>query len=188
MFSRAQQYAEFNMRCRGAVPVTLFLLGPQGPAVFIPSTFGSDSSKDAFAFDARLVCIAHGATHVVMIAESWEVLAGPGVPLDPSQRPSESPHRREVIALMGESAGIQQMKILPIRRSPDGGFTGFGEVSILPCDNIEGRFARLLPERPPTPREQARARLLLMSRGIGMDVPSRQQVRERCGHQHGFSC
>ena len=26
LFSHAQQYAEFNLRCRGVVPVTLFLL------------------------------------------------------------------------------------------------------------------------------------------------------------------
>ena len=188
LFTHAQQHAEVNLRCFGVLPVTLFLLGPQGPAVFAPPNCASESAKDAFAADARLVSIAHGATATVMSLESWANLAEPGVPLDPNQRPSQSPHRREVVTLVGETAGIHQVKFLPIRRHGNGGFAGFGEVSILPCDHIEGRFAQMLPAHPPTPEEQTRARVQLMARGIVMAGPPKPPVKARSGHRHGFSC
>ena len=167
----AQHYAEFNLRYRGSLPGTLFLLGPKGPAIFVPPSLADETAKNAFAADARLMCVAHGATATVMALEAWAVLAKPDAPLDPTQRPSLSPDRCEVVALMGEAAGQQQAKFLPILRNGAGTFVGFGEAQVMRCDHAQGRFAEILPAQPPTAEEQARAQAMLRARGIVITGP-----------------
>ncbi len=179
LMGHAQHYAEFNLRHRGSLPGTLFLLGPKGPAAFVPPTLADEDAKDAFASDARLLCLAHGATAAVMALEAWATLGEPGVALDPNQRPSLAPDRREVVALVGEAAGIQQARFLPILRNASGTFTGFGEAHVLRCDQIQGRFAHLLPPQLPTTEEQARAQAMLRARGIVMTEPSAHKPTPR---------
>jgi hypothetical protein len=184
----AENYAEFNLRYRGSLSGTLFLLGPQGPAAFAPPNLAEEHAKNAFAADARLLCVAHGATAAVMALEAWVVLAEPGAPLDPNQRPSLAPDRREVVALMGEAAGIQQAKFLPIRRNASGAFTGFGEPQVLHGSQTQGRFAQLLPTQTPTVEEQSRAQAILRAKGVVMATPATPKPSVRSRPRHGFSC
>ena len=188
LLTHAEQYAGFNLRCRGVLPGTLFLVGPKGPAVFMPSALTTEAAKDAFASDARLLSTAHGATAAVMALEAWARMAEPGVPLDPNQRPSQSPDRREVVTLVGETAGRYQVRVLPILRDAAGVFTGFGVANVHRCDHIEGRFAQLLPAQPPTAAEQARAQVELRARGIVMAGPAAPKQSVRSGPRQGFSC
>ena len=187
LMGHAEHFAEFNLRYRGQLPGTLFLFGPEGTAAFVPPTLANENAKDAFAADARLLCVAHGATVAVMAMEAWVTLAEPGVPLDPNQRPSLSPHRREVVVLVGETAGIQPVKFLPILRDAAGNFTGFGETRSLQCDQIQGRYAQLLPPQLPSPDEQARAQAQLRARGILMTERSPAKMKPRTGPRPRFS-
>jgi hypothetical protein len=123
-----------------------------------------------------------------MALEAWVVLAEPGAPLDPNQRPSLSPDRREVVALMGEAAGIQQAKFLPIRRNASGAFTGFGEPQVLHASQTQGRFAQLLPTQTPTVEEQARAQAILRAKGVVVATPAAPKPNVRSRPRHGFSC
>ena len=158
LLTHAEQYAGFNLRCRGVLPATLFLLGPKGPAVFVPSALTAEAAKDAFASEARLLSTAHGATAAVMALEAWSRMAEPGVPFDPNQRPSQSLDRREVVTLVGKAGGTYQVRVLPILRDMAGVFTGFGVAYVHRCEHIEGRFAQLLPAQLPTAAEQASRR------------------------------
>jgi len=58
LFDHAAYYAEFKLRHHGSLPGTLFLLGPQGPSAFVPPTLADEDAKNAFAADARLLCVA----------------------------------------------------------------------------------------------------------------------------------
>jgi hypothetical protein len=62
LLAQAEHYAGFCMRNSGKMSPTLFLIGADGPLMFVPASLVDASEKDAFATTARLVCIAHAAT------------------------------------------------------------------------------------------------------------------------------
>jgi hypothetical protein len=161
LLSHAERYAEMSLRYGGSVPGTLLLVGPSGPGIYAPRNLDGDQAKDQFAATARQLAIAHEAAAVVMVFEAWAAHAAPGVPLDPTLPPSQVPNRQEVVALIGEAAGVQQAIFLPIQRHAAGGFSGFGPACVQACDYAEGLFAQILPAHPPTPEEKAKAQAIL---------------------------
>src|ERR1039458_6530124 len=90
LLAQAEHYANYSMRNMGRVPPTLFLIGADGPAMFVPEHLGDDEAKDEFATTARLMCIAHAATATVMALESWAKFAKPGEKFDVTEPPSEA--------------------------------------------------------------------------------------------------
>ncbi len=170
LLARAEDFANFSMRARGKVPPALLAVGPGGPLFFIPSTLADERAKDNFANTARLICIAHAATAAVMILEAWMKLAAPDGSLDLSVPPSESLLRREIVLLTGETRARVQQKILPIIRTGAGGFFGFGEFEGPAATSFQGRFAQILPPKPPSPEMQNKARTLLAAMGVSADA------------------
>ena len=142
--AQAGYYAEFCMRNSGKMAPTLFLIGADGPLMFVPTSLVDADEKDAFANTARLVCIAHAATVSVMALEAWMKSATPGEKMDMTEPPSEAFDRQEVIVLMGESHSGQKQKFLPIIRSGNGKFFNLGETTVPGMDKMEGRFAQIL--------------------------------------------
>src|SRR5260221_6449838 len=119
----------------GKMPATLFVIGADGPLMFLPASLADENEKDAFAATSRLVCIANAATVVVMALEAWMKTATPGEKLDLTEPPSEAIDRHEVIVLMGDSHDGQEQKVLPIIRSGHRTFLGFCESN--PSDMAE---------------------------------------------------
>jgi hypothetical protein len=113
LLAQAEHYAGFCLRNGGTMSPTLFLIGADGPLMFVPASLVDASEKDAFATTARLVCIAHAATVSVMALEAWMKTATPGEKMDMTEPPSEAFDRQEVIVLMGESRDGQKQKFLP---------------------------------------------------------------------------
>jgi hypothetical protein len=163
----AEHYANFSMRNLGRLPPTLFLIGPDGPVMFMPESLADDSAKDDFATQARLMCIAHAATACVMALEAWAKFAKPGEKFDETEPPSEAFDRREFVVLMGESHGGQKQKFLPIIRSGNGKFFGFGESEDPGADEMKGRFAQLLPTKVPDAALRDVAKAMLKVKGVG---------------------
>ena len=126
----------------------------------------SADEKDAFATTARLVCIAHAATVSVMALEAWMKTATPGEELDMTESPSEAFDRQEVIVLMGESHGGQKQKFLPIIRSGNGNFFGFGESDVPVMDQMKDRFAQILPPKVAEAHIQEVAKAMLKVKGV----------------------
>ena len=56
---------------------------------------------------------------------------------------------KEVIVLMGEDRNGQRQQFLPIIRSDNGRFFNLGDSNMPIMDNIEGRFAQILPPKIP---------------------------------------
>jgi hypothetical protein len=168
LLAQAEHYAEFCMGNSGKMSPTLFLIGADGPLMFVPASLADADDKDAFVTTARFLCIAHAATVVVMALEAWAKFAKPDEKLDPTEQPSEAFDRQEVIVLMGESHGGQKQKFLPIIRSGNGKFFGFGESNAPGMDKMEGRFAQILPPKPPTDEHRALAHAVLKVKGVNV--------------------
>jgi hypothetical protein len=166
LLAQAEHYADHSMRNFGRVPPTLFLIGADGPAMFIPENLANDRAKDDFATTARLMCLAHAATATVMTLEAWMKTATPGEKMDMTEPPSEAFDRREVVVLMGESRDGQKQKLLPIIRSGNGKFFGFGESDVPVMDKMEGRFAQILPPKVPDNEMRLLAQAMLKVKGV----------------------
>ena len=169
LLAQAEHYANFSMRNMGRLPPTLFLIGSDGPLMFVPESLADDSAKDVFATNARLMCIAHAATSVVMALEAWAKFAKPGEKLDETEPPSEAIDRREFVVLMGESHSGQKQKFLPIIRSGNGKFFGFGESEVPTMDKMKGRFAQLLPTNVPDAAMRDLAKAMVKVKGVAQD-------------------
>jgi hypothetical protein len=117
------------------------------------------------------MCIAHGATACVMVLEAWAKFAKPGEKFDMTEAPSEAFDRREFVVLMGESHDGQKQKFLPIIRSGNGKFFGFGESEAPTMDEMKGRFAQLLPTKAPDAAMRGLAKTMLKVKGVGRAIP-----------------
>ncbi len=171
LLAQAEHYANYSMRNMGRMPPTLFLIGADGPLMLMPESLPDDGAKDDFATNARLMCIAHAATSVVMALEAWAKFATPGEKFDETEAPSEALDRREMIVLMGESHSGQKQKFLPIIRSGNGKFFGFGESEAPTMDEMKGRFAQLLPTKVPDAAMRDLALTMLKVKGVGSATP-----------------
>src|SRR5450631_1785021 len=166
LLAQAEHYAEFCMRNSGKMSPTLFLIGADGPLMFVPASLADADEKDAFVTTARLLCVAHAATVVVMALEAWAKIAKPDEKLDPTEQPSEAFDRQEVIVLMGEARDAQKQKFLPIIRSGNGKFFGFGESGVPGVDEMKGRFAQILPPNAPDDQMRLLVKTMLEVRGL----------------------
>jgi hypothetical protein len=117
------------------------------------------------------MCIAHAATACVMALESWMKTAKPGEKFDLTEPPSGAFDRQEVVVHMGESHSGQKQKFLPIIRSGNGRFFGFGESNMPGLDKTEGRFARIPPPTLPDKEMRLRAQTMLQARGVNVAKP-----------------
>jgi hypothetical protein len=183
LLAQAEHYAEHSMRNIGRLTATLFLIGSDGPLMFMPESLADDSEKDDFAINARLVCIAHAATACVMALEAWAKFAKPGEKFDMTERPSEAFARREFVILMGESQSEgQKQRFLPIIRSDNGKFFGLGESESPGIDEMTGRFAQLLPTKVPDEGIRQVAKAMLKVKGAGRAMPGAtpRLPRSRC--------
>ncbi len=167
------------MRNSGKMSPTLFLIGADGPLMFVPASLADDNEKDDFATTARLLCIAHAATVVVMALEAWAKFAKPDEKLDPTEQPSEAFDRQEVIVLMGEARNAQKQKFLPIIRSGNGKFFGFGESDVPGVDEMKGRFAQILPPKVPDDQMRLLVKTMLEVKGV---VPTKPGATPRLPH------
>jgi len=166
LLAQAEHYANFSMRNLGRLPPTLFLIGSKGPLIFTPNSLGEEHDKDDFATNSRLICIAHAASSVVMALEAWVKYAKPGESFDETEQPSEAFDRQEVVVLMGESTTGQKQKFLPIIRSGNGKFFGFGESNAPSTDEMKGRFAQLLPTKLLDEGIREMAKAMLKVKGV----------------------
>jgi hypothetical protein len=171
LLAQAEHYANYSMRNMGRVPPTLFLIGADGPVMFIPQNMADDRAKDDFATTARLMCIAHAASACVMTLEAWAKFATPGEKLDLTEAPSEAFDRREFVVLMGESHAGQKQRFLPIIRSDNGKFFGFGEFEVPEMDKMKGRFAQILATKVPDDGLRQVAKAMLKVKGVKFGQP-----------------
>jgi hypothetical protein len=168
LLGNARHYADYCMRGTGNVPPTLFLIGHDGRQVmFMPTNLADVKAKDDFARMSQLMAIASGAAVAILALEAWMKAAKPGETLDTTEPPSEAFDRQEVIVLMGESmAEGRKQQMLPIIRSGNHKFFGFGDSAVEKMDKLEGRFSQLLPTKVPDEKMRELALAMLKVKGM----------------------
>ena len=178
LMANARHYAEYCMRGTGDLPPALFLIGSDGKQLmFMPKNLADVKAKNNFAAESQLMAIACGATVAVMALEAWMKAVKPGETLDTTEPPSEAFDRQEVVVLMGESMTEgRKQQMLPIIRSDNHKFFGFGDSAVETMDKLEGRFSQLLPAKVPDKEMRALALAMLKVKGIqaargGADLP-----------------
>ena len=179
LMANALHYAEYCMRGTGNLPPTLFLVGRDGKQVmFMPENLADTQDKDNFANLSKLMAVACGATVAVMALEAWVKRAKPGEDFDKTEMPSEAFDRKECIVLMGESMSEgQKQQILPIIRSGNHKFFGFGDSIVEKLDKMEGRFSQLLPTKMPDENMRALAKAMLAVKGAHHAMTAKKQGR-----------
>ena len=70
------------------------------------------------------------------------------------------------VGAMGEAPGAHKHKFLPIIRSGNGKFLGFGEPKAPDADKMKGRFAQLLPTKVPDGEMRQLAKTMLEIKGV----------------------
>src|SRR6266404_3418422 len=97
-----------------------------------------------------------------MAMEAWIKTAKPGEYFDSTEMPSEAFDRQEFVVLIGESiAEGRKQQMLPIIRSGNHRFFGFGEATGSNLKNIQGWFSQLLPTKIPDENTRALAMAML---------------------------
>jgi hypothetical protein len=183
LLANARHYAEYCMNGTGNLPPTLFLVGRDGKQVmFMPENLADVQAKDDFAVQSKLMAVVTGATIAVMALEAWVKMGKPGENIDTTELPSESFDRQECIVLMGESmADGQKQQMLPIIRSGNNKFFGFGDAPVSKMEKLEGRFSQLLPTKVPDEKMRLLAMTMLKVKGVkqpkGGQGPSRSRFR-----------
>ena len=168
LMANALHYAEYRMRGTGNLPPTLFLVGRDGKQImFMPQNLADVNAKDNFAQMSKLMAVATGATIAAMALEAWVKTGKVGETMDMTEMPSEAFDRQECVVLMGESiAEGQKQQILPIIRSGNHKFFGFGDSAVSKMDKMEGRFSQLLPTKVPDEKIRALAIAMLKVKGV----------------------
>jgi hypothetical protein len=164
--AQAKDYALHMMRTTGAVPPTVIADTDDGYVFCMPTSLTDDAAKDRFAEVARLFAIAHQANALVLIVEAWAKLPDATGHLDTTTPPSQSPDRKEVVALMLEDHSRCATSLVPITRDESGKFSSFGSVAPLDFGESAGRFSNLMPRNQPTSSDAAKAKAALQSLGL----------------------
>ena len=153
----AEMMAHYSIRQRGSVSPTLLIHGVDGNVSLSPTSMADERAKDRFVQQARLVCLAQGAEAAVFMSEAWMRMPKKlGEAFDVNIPPSQAADRVETVIIMGETRNSHSQKILPILRTEQGKFMGFGEMPeiLKAADSVKGRFAQFIP--PKVPDEETR--------------------------------
>jgi hypothetical protein len=168
---QAQDYALHMMRTAGSVPPTVIADTDEGYVFCMPTALTDDAAKDRFAEVARLFATAHCARSMVMVVEAWVRLPDASGHLDTDTPPSQSPDRREIVALMLEDHSRNATVMLPILRDAAGSFADLGDPGPMQFGESTGRFSGLMPRNKPSAREAAQAKASLLA--LGMNIVNR---------------
>jgi hypothetical protein len=166
LLKESERYAKYMLKKTGSVPPTLLALTPRGFLLYVPKhAFDGAEDKDKFAQSSRLIAIAHRATAVSLILESWATFAKEDGQLEMAP-PSQSPDREEVVSIMVESHASQLQRVLLIQRSADGKFAGFAPSPLPDFTDFSGRFAELMPPGEASKENVEMAKMLLKTMGV----------------------
>jgi hypothetical protein len=159
--AQAADYALHMMRTTGSVPPTAIAVTDDGLIFCMPDDLANEAAKDRFAEIARLLATAYCARALVMIVEAWATMPDANGHLDTNTPPSQSPNRREIVALMFEDRSHSATSLLPIIRDAGGKFIELESSGPIQFGESEGRFAGLMKGSAPTAEQSAKAKAVL---------------------------
>lgn len=156
LLAQTELFAEQQLRQFNRLHPVFCWLGKDGPGMAVPAALTDEDDKNAFVSMSRLFCIANAATACVTAVEAWISTKSPKEVM-----PSEDFDRKECVILMGEDRVGAKHKMLPIVRSSNGNFFGFGEPKFSDGFFLTGRFTKILPSREPDIETQRLAQIVI---------------------------
>lgn len=149
------------------IPMFVVHARDDGPNVVVATPWKDDADKDIAVLAVKAVCVAHDAVALSQIVEAWMRAPAPGEDASNYLPPSKAENRREVVMCTvawrddatGERRELHDIREIERRANgkPSGLKPGSGGTESGAGD-IAGRMIEILPERRPTPEEQAKAR------------------------------
>jgi hypothetical protein len=135
LMEKAEAYARGAMARFGEIPPTLLMSGPSGESGFCRNNLLTDAKKKEFLTTGRMMCVSQGAQAVVYCASGWAETHVRAAAVQATSGPAQE----EALFLVGESKEITVKRILPVQRSDDEEFLGFGKAR-------EANDARVSPQ------------------------------------------
>lgn len=110
---------------------------------------GFETTRAKYQFTAllRILAVARNITAGVIVTHTWLKFSEPDELIDLDVPTSPAPGREEFVLLTGECRGGGTRKLLPVLRSVEGHFYGFGPPIV--AGAIHGWPPDLLPEYQP---------------------------------------
>lgn len=124
-------------------------------------TFESPAAKDANYGFIKLLALAHDATQLIMMSESWTTLVDPET--------GQIGERTEALTITVVQRDGERSVNLPILRSRDGKVSGLGEPELPDGENLYSRIGTMLPKEPVSQYQKDSARETLVS--LGLNIP-----------------
>jgi hypothetical protein len=176
LLAQARHYAEWNLRNHGQIPPCAMALNKDGIMMMVPPRMGTVQDKDQFADAARMLAVGYGAEAVCMILESWAVFGSrPGQNIADIP-PSQSAERVEVEVVSAEIKGIAAQQIFTIKRDAAGLFVELEEKLTPKFDEMQGRFARILPPKEPTENQAKMASFVVAGLGYVVEGKGKNPI------------
>ena len=163
LMQEAESFCERMMRGPGRLPLVLFLHGVNGirPLTGVSMSFVDEGQKTFFVRRARLMCIQDAADTVVLGTQATMPRAGGEGGGEGDPQLSKLLGCREVVVLLGETRETTVEKILPVVRSDNGEFFGFGEAPELRKERDKASPLMFLSQEIPDEVEREMAALRL---------------------------
>jgi hypothetical protein len=145
LMEKAEAYARGAMARFGEVPPTLLMSGPSGESGFCRNDLLTDTKKKEFLTTGRMMCVSQGAQAVVYCASGWAETHS----RDAAVQATVGPAQEEALFLVGESKETTVKRILPVQRSDDEEFLGFGKAREANNARVSPQVGLFLPQRTP---------------------------------------
>ena len=165
MLAQARHYAEWNLRNHGQIPPCAMALNKDGIMMMVPPRMGTVQDKDQFADAARMLAVGYGA---VFGSRPGQNIAD--IP------PSQSAERVEVEVVSAEIKGIAAQQIFTIKRDAAGLFVELEEKLTPKFDEMQGRFARILPPKEPTENQAKMASFVVAGLGYVVEGKGKNPI------------
>lgn len=177
LMEHAKNYVRNAMSMFGDVPPTLFMAGRIGVSGFRRDDLSDDAKKREFLTTGRMMCIAQMADAAVFCSGGWMRTPEKGEVAEAAISPADSPERQEVAILVGETREGRLQSVLPIQRSDDNEFLGFGEAWDIGEVKVTGEFGHFLSPEVPNKYMRIGAEAYLASKELTRAENIREQEK-----------
>ena len=148
------------------VPATLFIYGVNGKKYFATDSMSDEKSRDEFADNSRLFCLANGANASVFVALARMNFSEKIGSAEATELASEIVTRRQVVILMGETRQEWEQRVFMVNRAENGKYEGLVEAAESNAQALKEYFGQFLTEDVPDERMRQDAERLLEVKGV----------------------
>jgi len=173
IMEKAENYVRVTMSRFGEVPPTLIMVGRHGISGFSRDDLSDEAKKQEFVTTSRMICIAEKVQAAVFCSGGFMRAHKKGEVV--ALAPDDSLGRDEVVLLVGEEADWNVQRILPVQRSDEDEFLGFGKEREIKGGKVAGEFGHFLAQQAPDEAMRLEAERYLEAKNLRAVNSSRER-------------